>query len=130
MPKNCYLTDKGFKKVEEALEKLVQGEADCRVLHKNQKIFPENVNLLQLEITVRIGRETLKKVLSKQGGVNHKTLEDLFTAIFIEEIEEGIDYEYEIPQEQIDPPQPNNNEPLVKIIVAQNGIPFIVRRNT
>ncbi|CAD5916895.1 hypothetical protein NO108_00781 [Planktothrix rubescens] len=133
MPKNCYLTDVGLKKVEEALITLTpsgNGSLFHRSPKKCKTNFPKNVNFLQLEITVGINRGTLEKILYKKGGVNKKTLEELFTAIFIEEIKKGIDYKYEILPKTITHPEPNNNEPSVKIIVSQNGIPFIVRRNT
>jgi hypothetical protein len=142
MPKNCYLTDAGLKKVEEALERLIQEEEiipeekECKLLKKNGKPFPENVNYSQLAKFANLASETITRILRVTDGVTENSLARLFFKLEIIYVENEVTdfhnkyYKYEIPQEQIDPPEPNNNEPSVKIIVAQNGIPFIVRRNT
>ena len=142
MPKKCYLTDAGLKKVEEALEKLVQEEEimpeekECKLLKKNGKPFPENVNYSKLAKFANLASETIARILMVTGGVTENSLVRLFLKLEIIEVEKDVTdllnkyYEDEIPQKLIDPPEPNNNEPSVKIIVAQNGIPFIVRRNT
>ena len=142
MPKKCYLTDAGLKKVEEALEKLVQEEEimpeekECKLLKKNGKPFPENVNYSKLAKFANLASETIARILMVTGGVTENSLVRLFLKLEIIEVEKDVTdllnkyYEDEIPQKLIDPPEPNHTEPSVKIIVSQNGIPFIVRRNT
>lgn len=136
MPKNCYLTEAGLKKVEEALKKLVDQHPDYRLIKQNQKTFTENVNYSQLANFANLASETITRILMVTGGVTENSLARLFFKLEIIEVENQVTdfynkyYTYQITQKQIDPPEPNNNEPSVKMIVAQNGIPFIVRRNT
>ncbi|CAH2573026.1 hypothetical protein PRNO82_02435 [Planktothrix rubescens] len=85
MPKNCYLTDVGLKKVEEALITLTpsgNGSLFHRSPKKCKTNFPKNVNFLQLEITVGINRGTLEKILYKKGGVNKKNLRGIIHSNF------------------------------------------------
>lgn len=141
MSKYCYLTDVGLKKVEEALERIVQDEEimpeekKSKLFHNNGKHFPENVNDSQLARFTNHDSATITKILGRTGGVNENSLEKLFVKLEIITVEGDMKdfknkYYYERTPEQNSPPEPNNNEPSVKIIVSQNGIPFIVRRNT
>lgn len=141
MSKYCYLTDVGLKKVEEALERIVQDEEiipeekERKLLKKNGKPFPENVNYSQVAEFSGLNRATITKILNGTDNVTQSYLARLFERLEIITVEGDMKdlknkYYYERTPEQISPPEPNNNEPSVKIIVAQNGIPFIVRRNT
>lgn len=129
MPKNCYLTDCGLHKLEIALSKFPD---TCKT---DQKPFPANVNLSELERHSGKQRETLKKILSGTRGVNQKTLDELFTSLDID-LEQD-DYEQrEGARKNANPNPPPNQTAIanthqesgdIKIVVSESGIPKVIR---
>ncbi len=131
MPKNCYLTDCGLQKLQMALNDFPE------TCNTSQKPFPANVNLSELERLSGKQRETLRKILYRTGGVNQKTLDDLFTSFDID-IEQD-DYEQrEGAPKNATPNPPQNHKAIadkhqksgnvaIKIVASESGIPVIRR---
>jgi len=135
MSKNCYLTGKGLQKVEIALRKLSKCDIEQNCFKGVNKPFPENVNLSELERIVGMQRETLKKILHRKQSVNKKTLEDLFIALVIDNLEER-DYE----KRDRDPKNATFSnqmaianthqvsvQPFIQVSASDNGIPKVIR---
>jgi|JI7StandDraft_1071085.scaffolds.fasta_scaffold25615_2 hypothetical protein len=138
MSKNCYLTDKGLQKVETAFRKLSQGYSQENCLKSVNKPFPENVNLSELERVVGQQRETLKKILYRRHPVNKKSLDDLFIALAIDDLEKS-DYENRdcdhknatsTNQRVSTNTQKVPVEQVTQVIASDNGIPKVIRRSS
>ena len=138
MSKNCYLTGKGLQKVETSLRKLSKCETEQNCLKTVNKPFPENVNLSKLECIVGQQRETLKKILYRKHPVNEKSLEDLFLALAIDNLEKS-DYE----DRDRDPKNATSTNQRVsanthkvsvqsftQVIASDNGIPKVIRKTS
>ncbi len=95
MPQSCYLTETGLRKIEEAVGKLPDTcffkkiDQQKKKTTNNLKISQQkkkttnNLNFSELERSFSIQAETIKKVLKRKGGVNGKTLENLFEELAI-----------------------------------------------
>ena len=82
MPQSCYLTETGLRKIEEAVGKLPD-TCFFKKIDQQKKKTTNNLNFSELERSFSIQAETIKKVLKRKGGVNGKTLENLFEELAI-----------------------------------------------
>lgn len=137
MNKSCYLTGKGLQKVQTALRELSQGRSEENYFKSVNTPFPQNVNLSQLEVTVGMQRETIRKILHTTAPVNRKSLYDLFSALSIDLEESDYESRCHSPKNATSSNQRaranTHKEPtgaVTQVVASDNGIPKVIRRSS